>query len=232
MTSTAPGAASSSRAFTSLRCVASAGRGRERGADEGHSSAARQAKTDAAAAWARADAADHRAATAETAAREAAERSAHAEATAGDLRVAVARAQAAAESATARPTEPSDCLTRPVCKIVLPTPRPRGSPGPVFVGGGTDAGNVDVSRSRRSASNAGWRAPSWRRLSRRRRSAGRRPRSTTMAEMATKTPDARDAVSLSRPRRFRLHGSSTLRREDRFHAGSVPVADWRAAARA
>ena len=61
-----------------------------------------QAKTDAAAAWARADAADHRAATAEASARQATEHAARSEATAGELRVDVARAQAAAESATAR----------------------------------------------------------------------------------------------------------------------------------
>jgi len=61
-----------------------------------------QAKTDAAAAWARADAADHRAATSEATARQAAERAAQSEATAGELRVDVARALAAAESATAR----------------------------------------------------------------------------------------------------------------------------------
>ena len=60
------------------------------------------AKTDAAAAWARADAADHRAATAAATARQAAEHLAQSEATAGELRVGVARAQAAAESATAR----------------------------------------------------------------------------------------------------------------------------------
>jgi len=61
-----------------------------------------QAKTDAAAAWARADAADHRAATAEASARQAADHAARSEATAGEIHVDVARAQAAAESATAR----------------------------------------------------------------------------------------------------------------------------------
>ena len=61
-----------------------------------------QAKTDAAAAWARADAADHRAAAAEATARQSAEHAARSESTANELRVDVARAQAAAESATAR----------------------------------------------------------------------------------------------------------------------------------
>jgi len=61
-----------------------------------------QAKTDVAAAWTRADAADHRAATAEATARQATERAANAEAAAGELGVNVAKARAAAESATAR----------------------------------------------------------------------------------------------------------------------------------
>jgi len=61
-----------------------------------------QAKTDSAAAWARADAADHRAAAAEATALQAAAHAARSEATAGELRVDVARAQAAAASATAR----------------------------------------------------------------------------------------------------------------------------------
>ncbi len=75
-------------------------------AHEGHTRGIRQqldqAKTDAAAAWARADAADHRAAAAEGTARQAAEHAAGSEATASELRVDVARAHAAAESATAR----------------------------------------------------------------------------------------------------------------------------------
>jgi chromosome segregation ATPase len=61
-----------------------------------------RAKTRAAAAEARAEAGDRRAATAEAAAREAAEHAARSEAVASDLRVDVATAHAAAESATQR----------------------------------------------------------------------------------------------------------------------------------